>query len=282
MISGNNLRKAGAAQGRGRAAARSVLGRRPRKENLNEAVGTAEVICTYCERPAENEDHVPPECLFPKPRPKDLVTVPSCINCNRGFSKDDEYLKQIFILRHDISEQPRVRPLVASLFRTLQRPKAKGYAALVYRNLCDVSLRTPAGLHLGTTGAFNVDLVRARRTLARITRGLFRKEIAERLPLETLVTVQVSLENEAVAREQALGYLGGRPVRIVGRGAFRYAWVQASDSPTSSLWLMEFFDAFACLGITVDPNSPAARARGDCSTIRSNVPSNKRSSAGWR
>lgn len=42
---------------------------------------------------------------------------------------------------------------------------------------------TPAGLHLGTTGAYKVDLIRARRTIARITRGLFRKEMAERLPL---------------------------------------------------------------------------------------------------
>jgi hypothetical protein len=218
--------------------------------------------CTYCDRPADDDDHVPPGCLFPRPRPSDLVTVRSCRQCNAGFSKDDEYLKQIIILRHDISEQPRVRPLVDSLFRALKRPEAKGYAALLYRNLSDVNLRTPAGLHLGTTGAYNVDLVRARRTLARITRGLFRKEMAERLPLEHLVTVQVSLEAAEAVRDQLLRYLGGRPVRSVGGGAFRYAWALASDSPTSSLWLMEFFDAFVCLGITVDPTSPAARGRG--------------------
>ena len=36
------------------------------------------------------KDHVPPKNLFPKPRPKNLITVPCCRTCNESFSKADE------------------------------------------------------------------------------------------------------------------------------------------------------------------------------------------------
>jgi hypothetical protein len=35
-------------------------------------------------------DHIPPENIFPKPKPTNLITVPCCRKCNEGFSKDDE------------------------------------------------------------------------------------------------------------------------------------------------------------------------------------------------
>lgn len=38
-------------------------------------------------------DHVPPKCLFPKPRPSDLLTLPCCYECNNSASDDDEYLR---------------------------------------------------------------------------------------------------------------------------------------------------------------------------------------------
>ncbi len=58
----------------------------------------APLNCIYCGRPAEDGDHVPPQCIFPRPLPADLITVPSCRVCNRRFSVDDEYFRDALAL----------------------------------------------------------------------------------------------------------------------------------------------------------------------------------------
>jgi hypothetical protein len=50
--------------------------------------------CYLC-RSTENltRDHVPPENLFPKPKPSNLITVPCCNACNKSFGKLDEQFR---------------------------------------------------------------------------------------------------------------------------------------------------------------------------------------------
>ena len=38
-------------------------------------------------------DHLPPQSVFPKPRPNDLITVPACDSCNNKRSGLDEEFK---------------------------------------------------------------------------------------------------------------------------------------------------------------------------------------------
>jgi hypothetical protein len=47
--------------------------------------------CVYCGEEATTSDHVIPRCLLEKPYPSNLPTVPSCADCNNGYSKDEEY-----------------------------------------------------------------------------------------------------------------------------------------------------------------------------------------------
>jgi len=51
----------------------------------------APVKCVYCPRRATTNDHVVPRCLLEKPYPANLLTVPSCRECNVGFKQDEEY-----------------------------------------------------------------------------------------------------------------------------------------------------------------------------------------------
>jgi len=50
--------------------------------------------CVYCGQTELKltRDHVPPKCLFQRPRPK-LITVPACHACNDAFKLDDEYFR---------------------------------------------------------------------------------------------------------------------------------------------------------------------------------------------
>ena len=61
--------------------------------------------CYLC-RATENltRDHVPPENLFPKPKPSNLITVPCCKTCNEGFSKLDEQFRAFVSSAANVTE----------------------------------------------------------------------------------------------------------------------------------------------------------------------------------
>ena len=47
--------------------------------------------CVYCGRATETRDHVPSRVLLDEPYPENLPVVPSCEECNRGYSLDEQY-----------------------------------------------------------------------------------------------------------------------------------------------------------------------------------------------
>lgn len=48
--------------------------------------------CAYCGGIEETKDHVPSRAFLDQPYPPYAPTVPACLECNRGFSLDEEYL----------------------------------------------------------------------------------------------------------------------------------------------------------------------------------------------
>ena len=61
--------------------------------------------CAYCGEPATTYDHVPPQCLYTRPLPSNLVTVPACAACNNGASKDDaEFRNHLSIMAGSFRE----------------------------------------------------------------------------------------------------------------------------------------------------------------------------------
>ena len=52
------------------------------------------MTCIYCQsQKATTRDHVPPKELLRKPYPRNLLTVPSCAECNESYSVDEEYFR---------------------------------------------------------------------------------------------------------------------------------------------------------------------------------------------
>lgn len=47
--------------------------------------------CAYCGGVPDTVDHVPSKVLLDDPLPGNLPVVPACLDCNRGFSLDEEY-----------------------------------------------------------------------------------------------------------------------------------------------------------------------------------------------
>jgi hypothetical protein len=55
-------------------------------------------LCVYCHGPANTQDHAPPRCLFRKPRPSNLITLPACRACNSGFSFHESLVKALLAI----------------------------------------------------------------------------------------------------------------------------------------------------------------------------------------
>src|SRR5258708_29326261 len=66
--------------------------------------------CAYCGTtnvPLER-DHVPPACLYPPSKKAQgnlqLITVPACSGCNRGYSDDEAHFRTVILMAGDANE----------------------------------------------------------------------------------------------------------------------------------------------------------------------------------
>lgn len=59
--------------------------------------------CYYCENEGTTVEHIPPKCIFPENKRKNLITVKSCYTHNNEKSGDDEYLRNILTICKSIN-----------------------------------------------------------------------------------------------------------------------------------------------------------------------------------
>lgn len=210
--------------------------------------------CVYCgEVRVLEEDHVPSKNLFPKPRPSNLVTVPSCARCNRGFSKDDEYFRTAASLILDGRKDPRLRQLFDKSLSAFKRPESGGLKSLFYSTFNMVEVRGDSGLYYGNALSFTVDLERIRRYACRTIRGLYFAETGVRLPTTTGV---LTIVNEPLPQPETIVLLVSQPEKEVGRGIFYYKHVLAPDEPLASAWLLVFYEKLVIFGLTLPVPPP--------------------------
>ena len=128
-------------------------------------------LCIYCRTAkADTRDHVPPEVLFPIPKPSTLVTVPACRACNRGFQKDDEVFALLLTSLLEVNPQGRsvFRSKVAEGLLKRSPKLRKALAATMH-----FRPHTFPGGQQGLAPALLIERDRMLRVLRRIVRGLF-------------------------------------------------------------------------------------------------------------
>lgn len=110
----------------------------------------------YCEKVGPiTDDHVPPQGIFAKPHPDNLIKVPACKDCNGSFSQDDEYFRQKLVLNVEVYHHPATKQLADRVFRSVQRPQAKGMATAFFRDIRPVEVLTPSSLILYSDARMN-------------------------------------------------------------------------------------------------------------------------------
>ena len=200
--------------------------------------------CAYCGRSPESRDHVPPRNLFPNPPPDNLITVPSCINCNSGFKLDDDYFWQRISNRVEGHDQPSQADAASRAIRHLSHDNSVRNRT---RFVGDVGiLRADDGLE---QMVYEVDLRRTERTVARIVQGLWFHVNGEPLPADYVASAKDLEMLPPSAIEEILAPLAEQPANHVG-DVFAYKFLAAADNQYCSMWSLSFYNSSFYFGMT--------------------------------
>ncbi|HDY66199.1 MAG TPA: hypothetical protein ENH85_00255 [Candidatus Scalindua sp.] len=203
-------------------------------------------ICVICgKNPSIGRDHIPPQSIFPKPRPNDLITIPACDQCNNKRSGLDEKFK-VFIGINAGHGSEGERLFRDQTTKTLEHNrKLRRQIASTMR---EVEVKTPVGLILGTTSAVLLDSNAYDTVIDRIIRGLHFHHTGHILGDNVYINVHWYRKLTKKIYEMTNGW----PTGVVGCGQFIYKYVVFDEEPLGSVWVFQFFNR-AWSGGTVLP-----------------------------
>jgi hypothetical protein len=218
--------------------------------------------CVYCGAIGPiTGDHIPPQNLFARPRPNNLIVVPSCLSCNQSASLDDEYFRMTLSLREDMQPHPANDQLRRAVHRAFANPRKAKFTRAFFQGVRRADVETPSGIYLGQQPIYEVNLRRLERVAARIAKGLFYHTRKLRLP-DDYDMISFSEEGNEYAsdefaeriRTRVLAPLWSVRENLIGPDVFSYRFLFAEDDPNVSAWLLIFFKAvrFVCVSVTQD------------------------------
>jgi len=210
-------------------------------------------LCAYCGKSASTRDHIPPKSLFPKPRPKNLITVPSCFDFNSQFQKDDDYFWLNLSIRQENAKNDAACEAASRAIKNLSRPKAAGFQRSFLASLSNVAVHSPGGLYLGDRLAYQIEFARLNRIATRITKGMFCR--LRNVPLAkgyvaSARAVEGFSESAFSDLKAMLGHVSGESVHKVS-SVFSYRSRFLEEDPNFSLWLFTIYDTTSFVGLTL-------------------------------
>lgn len=213
-------------------------------------------FCVYCGNYGDvTSEHVIPQCLFAKPRPNNLVTVPCCRNCNSGKSMDDEYLKTVLAMRDITYNHPDVQSLYKGVERSLNRPTKISFARYIKNNTVKLNTFTESGIFTGIRTGYNVNFTRINASVEFICRGLyyheFKKIINLGVNLDAFCTEQID-HIDPILDNILINILKTKK-HVIGNDVFTYWFGYDNDNMDCSLWIFTFYKKVHFVALT-DPS----------------------------
>jgi hypothetical protein len=189
--------------------------------------------CIYCSGRGfvPTKDHVPPKCLFPKPRPR-LITVPACPTCNQSFKLDDEYFRLMLAGEHAYRD-----PVATKLWTERVMPHTGvGLRMSLLSQARPCNIRTPGGLYIGKAIQIGFDSSRIKRVVERIATGLLWHHYQQKVISEAIIETHFMPDLVPL-----LELLTSTNLANIGDTVFRYRYGRASDAPDTSIWGFQFY-----------------------------------------
>jgi hypothetical protein len=195
--------------------------------------------CYLCGSPnGTTSDHVPPQNLFPEPRPTNLITVACCELCNKSFSNLDEQFRAFIATAANVSERGK----------GIMRNKVFGSS---FKRSPALKKQMAKGVSLGTLmtrqGPTTVPLITVDREVLnpffiRVTKGLLATFYHETNYFGHMFVVsqpsQFSAEHPLFKTATSQMEAGER-----GDGVFRFWHRVEQKKGCAGLWIYQFYDA---------------------------------------
>lgn len=197
------------------------------------------------------KDHIPPRCIFSKPWPENLITVPCCEKCRKDQSMDDEYFRTIIATSggsqyHDDANKIWKEKVKKSFLK----PNKKGFMEGIRNILVPVDVYTEGGQYLGEDTAFKYDPMRINAVIRRIVRGLYFIHSNNRLSEDFIIRVKVRPKLDLLS-DELKGLISDSPIIVRGENTFTYKYLFASDEKDSAIFYLTFYEAWAFLCFVV-------------------------------
>lgn len=196
--------------------------------------------CIFCGQPADTKEHIPPKQFFKSIPEKSLITVPSCLVCNSGFQKDEDFFRQFWVSML-MERSPVAKQLMNNeVSRSIQRTPALGWQ--MFNQMSLVDLVTPAGIHLGKKTAYQVsdsDASRINSIVTKIIKGLFYNQFKKTIPADWIIEnhwITPKMEKKLGLQELA------KTMRwdVIKTDTFAYGLNFVPDT-YQSVWILDFF-----------------------------------------
>lgn len=195
--------------------------------------------CYICGNLADSMDHIPPDGIFPDPKPTNLITVPACSECNQGSSDDDEYFRTIFAIDAASHESSHAGMLMNKKI-TRQFTKRPALRNHLIGKMKRVNLFSERGIYIEKGYAFECDKKRVQAVVEKIVKGLYLHE--KGFPLNKQCCVANFALNPKY-NENTMKKICSLPIKKIGDGkVFLYRYLLYSKDPNITVWFLVFFE----------------------------------------
>ena len=187
--------------------------------------------------------------------PKDMITVPSCHECDAGrgdggprdFHLDEEYMRNVLCLKTDLDTNAAATALVkGKVIPSIARSHTMQQWTVSTTH--QVLQQTTSGI-LVPRLAYTVDLSRIERVIRKIIRGLYFAKERTALPLDVEIAVKAELSQDEF--DHYLGQYSDPDQWFgVGKNIFLYKAMRSPERPYETGWLMIWYGAHACVAFT--------------------------------
>ena len=128
--------------------------------------------CYCCNENSVSREHIPPKCIFPNPRPSNMITLPSCDKHNFEKSKDDEYFRWFLSTVCGPTSAAALNIFKTKVIKGLRRKLAL-HNTIMKNSIKSIDIYSPGGIWLGNRPGFRFDNKRIVRSLKLICKGLY-------------------------------------------------------------------------------------------------------------
>lgn len=209
--------------------------------------------CAYCGELKEiSREHVIPLCLFSRPYPPNLITVPACDKCNNDKSLDDDYLRDmltcdIFGNQSSTAQKIFYEKVIKSVNR---KSSVIGNTAISNARL--EPFYTNQGLYLGEYPSFSIDGERVKNMFSLLIRGLYYDARKERFPDGYVFEILRYYPWDFKDIWEAFSKLNLNGPRALG-DVFSCVFASAQEDPFTTSWLILFYERVIISVLAINP-----------------------------